>query len=134
MRVWSAVMVALAANLCVSFSAPQAAAVTRMERALLKLDPEERAHQVCAAKGLEVVKGDKRLARVDRVMPDTFQRAKIVEGVLKAKGAAVRANSHWYKLTFDCTLSDDQLKVTAFTYEVGKEIPPEEWDEIGLWR
>jgi hypothetical protein len=51
-----------------------------------------------------------------------------------AKGAAVRTPQHWYALSFTCTVSSDQMKATAFTYELGKEIPKETWDEVGLWR
>src|SRR5690606_25864296 len=60
------------------FAVPMAdaAATSRYERALMKLSPEERAQQACVAKGLETIRRDGRLRRVDRVMPDTFGRAR----------------------------------------------------------
>lgn len=100
----------------------------------MKLNPEERAHQACVAKGLDVVRRDKRLSKADRLMPDTFKRARFDGSVVTAKGAAVRASDHWYALSFECTVSDDQMKAVAFTFELGKEIPPETWEEVGLWR
>ncbi len=105
-----------------------------LERALMKLPPEERAHQACVAKGLETVRRDKRLSKADRLMPDTFKRATFDGSVVSAKGAAVRANAHWFALTFDCTVTGDQLKALAFTFQLGNEIPPEKWDDVGLWR
>jgi hypothetical protein len=109
-------------------------AVTKMEQSLMRLDPEERAHQVCVAKGLEVVRRDKRLKRADRLMPDTFKRAQFSDGTVMAKGAAVRASAHWYELAFECTLSADRMTATKFTYQLGDEIPPEVWEDVGLWR
>lgn len=111
-----------------------AASAGSLEKSLMKLDPEERAHQACVAKGLETVRRDKRFARADRLMPDTFKRARFSGSVVTAKGAAVRANNHWYALTFECTVSEDQMKALAFTYVVGDEIPPETWEQVGLWR
>ncbi|MCC7251787.1 DUF930 domain-containing protein [Hyphomicrobium sp.] len=112
-----------------------AATAGSLERSLAKLSPEERAHQACAIKGLEAVRrGDKRLAKADRLMPDTFRRAHFDGSVVSAKGAAVRANAHWYALTFECTVSDDQMKALVFTFKLGDEIPPETWEDVGLWR
>ncbi len=106
-----------------------------LERSLLKLDPIERAHQACVIKGLDAIRrGDKRLAKADRLMPDTFKRANLTGNVVSAKGAAVRANEHWYAISFECTVSDNQLKALAFTFKVGEEIPPDKWEEAGLWR
>lgn len=110
-----------------------AAAAASLEKSLMKLNPEERAHQACVVKGLEAVRRDKRLARADRLMPDTFKRASFKDNLVSAKGAAVRADKHWYALSFTCTVSDDQLKALAFSYELGKEIPPDTWENVGLW-
>jgi hypothetical protein len=111
-----------------------AASAGSLEKSLMKLNPEERAHQACVVKGLEAVRRDKRLSRADRLMPDTFKRATFADNVVSAKGAAVRADEHWYALSFQCTVSDDQLKALAFSYELGKEIPPDTWEDVGLWR
>lgn len=105
-----------------------------LERSLMKLSPEERAHQACVAKGLEAVRRDKRLAKADRLMPDSRTRAQFDGSVVLAKGAAVRANKHWYQLSFECKVSDDQMKALAFSFELGDEIPPEQWEDMGLWR
>jgi hypothetical protein len=105
-----------------------------LEKSLMKLSPEERARQACVVKGLEAVRRDKRLSRADRLMPDTFKRASFKDNLVSAKGAAVHADKHWYEVSFTCTVSDNQLKALAFTFELGKEIPPDTWENVGLWR
>lgn len=114
----------------------RAVAAGSLDKSLMKLDPVERAHQACVIKGLEMVRrdGDKRLAKADRIQPDTFKRAQFDGSVVTAKGAAVRANKHWYALSFECQVSDDQMKALAFTFKLGNEIPPETWEEVGLWQ
>ena len=112
----------------------EAAQPSKLERTLMKLNPEERAQQACVVKGLDTVRRDKRLRRVDRLVPDTFGRSQLEGDVVHAKGAAVRAGNSWYALAFDCKLASDHLKVTEFSYELGEEIPPEKWEDVGLWR
>jgi hypothetical protein len=105
-----------------------------LERSLMKLSPEERAHQVCVVKGMETVRRDKRISKADRLMPDIYKRAQYDGGVVSAKGAAVRSGGHWYALSFTCTVSPDQLKALDFTFQLGDEIPPDTWAEVGLWK
>ncbi|WP_244534596.1 DUF930 domain-containing protein [Hyphomicrobium sp. CS1GBMeth3] len=114
--------------------ATAAAAAGSLQKSLMKLEPEERAHQACVIKGLEAVRRDKRLKAADRLMPDTFRRARFEGNMVSAKGAAVRAKEHWYALSFECTVSDDQTRALAFSYKLGDEIPPEEWENAGLWK
>lgn len=117
------------------FNAGGALAAGSLDRSLLKLDPVERAHQACVIKGLDAVRrGDKKLAKADRIQPDTFKRANFDGSVVTAPGAAVRANKHWYAMSFECKVSDDQMKALAFTFKLGDEIPPEKWEDAGLWR
>lgn len=118
----------------VVLDATGAGAASSLKKSLMKLEPEERAHQACVIKGLEAVRRDKRLAAADRLMPDTFRRAHFEANVVSAKGAAVRAKEHWYAMSFECKLSDDQTQAVDFSYKIGKEIPPEEWEDAGLWK
>jgi len=104
-----------------------------IERTLMKLSPEERAHQACAVKGLEVLKRLARFKAADRLMPDTFSRAELKGTVVTAKGGALRIPKHWFAISFTCTLSDDFMKATSFSYELGKEIPKDTWNDVGLW-
>lgn len=100
---------------------------------LAKLDPEERAHQACVIKGIDAIKHDRKLPGAESMKTGIFGRASYTGEVVTAKGAAVRARNHWYKLAFNCTVTADQMKATAFTYEIGAEIPQAQWEDLGLW-
>ncbi len=100
---------------------------------LAKLDPEERAHQACVIRGLEAIKHDRKLAGAERMKTSIFGRAAFAGDTVTAKGGAVRAKNRWYKLTFNCTVTADQMKATAFTYEIGAEVPQAQWEDLGLW-
>ena len=113
---------------------PIAAQAGPMEESLKKLDPEERAHQACALKGMDALRRDKRLPRVDRLQTRVTGAAVIDGTVMTGKGGAVRAKGRWYALTFTCTVTADRMKALSFTYELGQEIPEAKWDAYGLWR
>jgi predicted outer membrane repeat protein len=115
-----------------AFALPPAAAGSIKDQ-LAKLDPEERAHQACVIKGLETIKHDKKLPGADRMKTSIFARATFSSNSVTTKGGAVKAHDHWYKLKFDCTVTPDQMKATAFTYEIGVEIPRDQWEDLGLW-
>jgi len=115
-----------------TFALPPAAAGSIKDQ-LAKLDPEERAHQACVIKGLEAIKHDKKLPGADRMKTSIFARATFANNAVAAKGGAVKAHDHWYKLKFDCTVTADQMKATTFTYEIGVEIPRGQWEDLGLW-
>ncbi len=111
----------------------QTAGANSMERVLAKLEPEERAHQACMLLGVDKVRKDKALPHADRMKTSVLGRAKFTGTRVTTTGGAVRADHHWYRLNFDCTVTPDQMKATAFTYKIGPEIPRDKWDDIGLW-
>jgi len=100
---------------------------------LAKLDPEERAHQACVIKGIDTIKHDRKLPGAESMKASIFGRASFTGEAVATKGGAVRAHNHWYKLAFNCTVTADQMKATAFTYEIGAEIPQAQWEDLGLW-
>ena len=122
---------ALAAAGCALASASAIAGSIKDQ--LAKLDPEERAHQACVIKGIDTIKHDRKLPGADSMKTGIFGRAVFAGDVVTAKGGAVRAHNHWYKLKFDCTVTPDQMKATAFNYEIGAEVPPDKWEDLGLW-
>jgi hypothetical protein len=105
-----------------------------VEQAMLKLSPEERAHQACVIKGIDELRRAKRLPGADRVKTGILSPAVFDGTTVSAKGGAVRAKDHWYALKFTCAVTPDQMKATSFTYEIGAEIPEAKWDELGLWK
>ncbi len=100
----------------------------------MKLDPEERAHQVCVIKGVDAIRKDRTLAKADRIKTSITGRATFTGTQVSTKGGAVRAKDHWYALKFTCDVTPDQMKALTFTYEIGAEIPESKWEDLGLWR
>lgn len=112
---------------------PLAANAGSMDRILEKLAPEERAHQACVILGMKKIRKDRKLRHADRLQTSVLSPATFTGTRVAGDGAAVRADHHWYRVEFDCTVTKNQMKATAFTYKIGKEIPRDEWDDIGLW-
>ena len=111
----------------------QAASASSMQRILAKLAPEERAHQACAIKGLPIVKKHPQLKRADRIKSSILSRAVLDGTHLEAKGGAIRSGGHWFAVSYACELSADYMQAQTFKFEMGKEIPEDRWDELGLW-
>ena len=110
------------------------AAADPVQQAMLKLGPEERAHQACVIKGIEEIRRSKRLPGADRLKTGIFKPAAFDGKIVAATGGAVRAKDHWYALKFNCAVTPDQMKATSFTYELGAEIPEAKWEDLGLWK
>src|SRR5262245_40070560 len=123
----------LLATLLVACLASTAFAAS-IEDTLKKLAPEERSHQACAIRGLDVVRKDQRLRDADRMKSSIFSRAVLSGTTLVAQGGAVRSGNHWYMLSYKCQLTNDLMKATAFSFAVGADIPKKDWDRYGLWR
>jgi len=104
-----------------------------MDDVLAKLAPDERSHQACIMKGLDIVRKDKRLRNPDRMKTSIFSQAVLNGTVLTVNGGAVRSNNHWWRLGFKCELTKDLMKATSFTFEIGPEIPKNDWERLGLW-
>jgi hypothetical protein len=126
----------LAAVLVLASGAARAGSI---DHQLQMLDPEERAHQVCVIKGVDLMRKDAKLRNVDRKKVDRIKtsitgRATFTGTQVATTGGAVRAKDHWYALKFKCDVTPDQMKAINFTYEVGAEIPEAKWDQLGLWR
>ncbi|HET6389999.1 DUF930 domain-containing protein [Hyphomicrobium sp.] len=105
-----------------------------IDQTLLKLDPEERAHQVCILKGIDDLNRSKKLKRVDRLKTSILSRATFDGTTVVAKGGAARAKDRWYQVKFTCAVTKDQMKATSFEFEIGPEIPESEWEDLGLWK
>lgn len=105
-----------------------------LDKALAKLDPEERARQACIIRGIDQIRADKKLPKADRIQPGAEKRAALADGVVMATGGAVRAKDQWFALKFKCAVTEDHMKATSFTYEIGAVIPEEQWEDFGLFK
>jgi hypothetical protein len=123
---YSVIALFLALSSCV-------AAAGSLEDALLKLEPEERSHQACIAKGIDEINRANKKLRVDRLKTSIFSRAKFDGTTVTAPGGAFRAKHKWFKLKFTCDVTENKTLATKFEYELGPEIPKNEWEDLGLW-
>jgi len=110
-----------------------AASAGKLEKSFEKLDPEEIARQACIVAGVDQIKRDKALPRVDRMKTGILEPAVLNGETLTGKGGAVRAKDKWYAVAFTCALTEDHKKATSFAYKIGEEIPQEKWEDLGLW-
>jgi hypothetical protein len=113
---------------------PLAASAASLEDSLAKLTPEFRSHQVCILRGLATVRREPALRKADRMKTSIFRPAVLDGAKLTANGGAVRSAGHWYALSFSCDLTNDWMKATSFTFQLGREIPQPDWDRLGLWQ
>jgi len=104
-----------------------------MDKALLKLGPEERARQACVIKGIEQIRRDKRIGRPDFLSPGISKPATLNGSVVTAPAGAVRASHRWHAVSFTCSVTPDQMKALTFVYQLGAEIPKAQWADLGLW-
>jgi predicted outer membrane repeat protein len=113
---------------------PATVEAASIEQALKKLSPVERAHQACIVKGLDMIRREKRLPGVDRLVAETKVPATFDNNIVSAAGGAIRSKNRWFAVKFQCTVTADQMKATAFSYELGAEIPSDKWESYGLWQ
>lgn len=105
-------------------------AMTALEKAQLeKLDPATRLEQRCDVEAMEQISRDVRKLSVDKVLAYAFSDPIAGKNSIKADGAAFRSGEHWYKLAFNCKTDDDHISVTSFEYEIGDEVPQDQWDK-----
>ena len=113
---------------------PVMASANSIDKQLMMLDPEERAHQACIIKGVDTIRHDRKLPGTDRLQPSIGGRATFTGTQVASKAGAVRAKAHWYNIKFTCDVTKDQMKALSFKYEIGSEIPEGKWAALGLWR
>ena len=68
---------------------PLAAQAGSINDQLMKLDPEERAHQVCVIKGIDTIRREGKLPKADRLKTSITGRAAYTGTQVATKGGAV---------------------------------------------
>nr|WP_320143948.1 DUF930 domain-containing protein [uncultured Cohaesibacter sp.] len=118
----------LSLALLLAMAYPQAAfAMSNKMRAWLEdMVPQERMLQLCNMEAMGKLDAD-------RLVDYTFSSPKIGEQKVKAAGAAYRRHGHWYKVSYSCDTSKDQMKVLKLTYKKGDEIPRDKWTQFNLF-
>jgi len=106
----------------------------RFLASLKRLAPETRLDQVCDYEAMLRLGHDLHGFHPDRAKAEVISKPARTSNSVKATGGAVRSAGHWYVLSYACETTSDQMKVTSFSYQVGKLIPPSDCPKFGLWR
>lgn len=126
--------IVLAACAVLLFAAPSHAGNTRFDRSLTHLDPTTRLEQVCAVETMTRVGKDDNPYRPDRAVIYALSKPKLTGDTVTGNGGAFRSKGKWYQYSFTCKTTPDRMKVSTFTYKVGKPVPEEKWESYGLYR
>jgi len=99
---------------------------------LPRLAPDERIEQLCGLEAMGQIHAWHQAYEPDRVTAYATAGTRLSGRELRAEGAAFRSRQRWYGLSFNCTLSADLKRVTAFAFHVGEPIAPSRWEALGL--
>jgi len=116
------------------FALPAQAEKSRFDRSLSHLDPTTRLEQVCAVETMARVNKDKTSYRPDRAVIYAVSQPKVSGNIARGEGGAFRSKGKWYQYSFTCKTTPDHMRVSDFTYKVGKPIPESMWEKYGLYR
>lgn len=103
------------------------------QRSLKRLDPYTRLIQVCDQRGLITFTKDKALGSPDRVVIDAMSNPQVKGDTLTGNGGAMRVDGQWISFAFKCTVDPSHTQATSFRYDMGRQIPKEEWEKFGLY-
>jgi hypothetical protein len=104
-------------------------AMNASEKAQLeKLDPATRLEQRCDVEAMERITQEQKFS-VDKVLAYAFSDPVTKKNSIKADGAAFRSREHWYKLSFVCKTDEEHINIVSFRYDIGDEVPQNQWDK-----
>jgi hypothetical protein len=106
----------------------------RFERSLKMLAPDERLEQLCDYTAMTRIRAEAKDLRPDRAVANAMAEPRATGDTLEVTGGAFRSRKKWYALTYRCTATPDHLKVVAFRFTIGEEIPESKWASYGLWQ
>nr|WP_319483147.1 DUF930 domain-containing protein [uncultured Cohaesibacter sp.] len=93
---------------------------------LKDMAPQERMVQVCNMDAMGKLDAD-------RLVDYTFSSPQINDNTVTADGAAYRRNGHWYKVSYSCDTSKDQMEVLNLDVTKGDEVPKDQWTQFNLF-
>jgi hypothetical protein len=104
----------------------------RFERSLEMLASAERLEQLCDFTAMTRIRSERKEFRPDRAVANAESLVK--DDTLEVSGGAFRSKKKWYALTYRCTATPDHMRIVAFKYTIGEEIPESKWASFGLWQ
>ena len=124
----------VAATITAATAAIASERIERFERSLQMLAPEERLEQLCDYTAMTRIRSEKKEFHPDRAVANAMAEPVAKGDTLDVTGGAFRSKKKWYALSYRCAATPDHLKVVAFNYTVGEEIPESKWASFGLWQ
>lgn len=109
-----------------------ASGASRRDEMMLHVDMATRIEQRCNARAMGTVGREQAGMRPEEVVAYAFSDPKLGPENISAPGAAIRSRGHWYHLSYTCRTSADGMDVEDFRYELGAEVPREEWEAHSL--
>ncbi|MBC2884176.1 DUF930 domain-containing protein [Ochrobactrum sp. CM-21-5] len=111
-----------------SMATPSLAMNASEKAQLEKLDPDTRLEQRCDVEAMERISREQDRFSVDKVLAYAFSDPVAKKNSIRADGAAFRSREHWYKLAFVCKTDDEHINILSFRYDIGDEVPHDQWD------
>jgi Domain of Unknown Function (DUF930) len=100
---------------------------------LRRLDLATRLDQICDYEAMLRIDHDPNPYHPDRAKAEAVTSPTRSSNSIVANGGAFRSNGRWYALSYIGRTGTDNLRVTYFSYKIGKLIPRSEWPRYGLW-
>jgi len=106
----------------------------KLQQQFEQLDPETRLEQVCDSAVMDAVNQQVPSMRADRVIAYTFENPTIDGNEIVAPGASIRGQGKkWFHISFLCQTGPKHLHAHELSYELGAEIPRDEWEDHNLF-
>lgn len=102
------------------------------DRQLNKMELTTRVEQRCNARATGITRREGKLKSPEEVIAYAFGDDSINGTSVVAPGAAIKDGEKWYRLQYDCKTSADGLRIMAFHYRLGREVPRDEWRKYNL--
>jgi hypothetical protein len=101
--------------------------------ALQQLSGTDRLEQICNLEAMEQLHAWDSSFLADAVVAYATAETRLTGRTTDAPGVAIRSRGHWYAIGYTCTMSANAEEVTAFEFQMGTEIPQEQWSEHSLY-
>ncbi|TWF49786.1 uncharacterized protein DUF930 [Neorhizobium alkalisoli] len=100
---------------------------------LQQLSGADRLEQICNLEAMEQVRAWNADYRPDAVVAYAMAESRLSGRTVDAPGAAIRSKKRWYAISYTCTTAATTEEVVSFEFEMGAEIPEDQWAEHSLF-
>ncbi|MDQ0454565.1 DUF930 domain-containing protein [Rhizobium paknamense] len=98
-----------------------------VREALGKLPPQRRIVQICSIEMLEQIRRSVPGSFPDVITGSPGTQEKISARLMDVQGAAYRSQGRWFDISYRCETDEKTSTITAFSFQIGAEIPRSAW-------